>query len=206
MGNALEDVDLGLGFLAAGVSCGLDHTCAWTGGGRMKCWGGNEYGQVRRKEGVICGLYFLLFYFILFCFAFFRVFSWPMKHPFICTWDSCSVWTTNTTTVCCFPRIFYPLFFFSLHAFCLVAHETCIVFFHTYVGFFLCMEYVVVSRFFILFPRRGLSAYCCAMRGNQVRAVALLTARFLVAPLVLTDFFLFCQLHGNCFAALTCFW
>lgn len=47
MGDALEEVDLGTNFFAMGVSCGLDHTCAWTYGGRVKCWGGNAYGQVR---------------------------------------------------------------------------------------------------------------------------------------------------------------
>ena len=55
MGDGLEEVNLGADFKAAGVSCGLEHTCAWTVGGRMKCWGGNAYGQVRRGirgEGV----------------------------------------------------------------------------------------------------------------------------------------------------------
>lgn len=55
MGDALAEVDLGTDFSAAGVSCGLDHTCAWTVGGRVKCWGGNGYGQVRRKMLVVGG-------------------------------------------------------------------------------------------------------------------------------------------------------
>ncbi|CAN0497749.1 unnamed protein product, partial [Scytosiphon promiscuus] len=51
MGDGLEEVNLGADFKAAGVSCGLDHSCAWTVGGRVKCWGGNAYGQVS-KGGV----------------------------------------------------------------------------------------------------------------------------------------------------------
>jgi len=46
MGDDLPEVDLGSDFIASGVSCGLDHTCAWTVEGNVKCWGGNAYGQV----------------------------------------------------------------------------------------------------------------------------------------------------------------
>lgn len=46
MGDSLPEVNLGTDFVANGVSCGLDHSCAWTAGGQAKCWGGNAYGQV----------------------------------------------------------------------------------------------------------------------------------------------------------------
>ena len=47
MGDNLPEVDLGEDFEAAGVTCGLDHSCAWSRGGKLKCWGGNDFGQVR---------------------------------------------------------------------------------------------------------------------------------------------------------------
>ena len=46
MGDDLPEVNLGVGFVASGVSCGLDHSCAWSAEGKVKCWGGNAYGQV----------------------------------------------------------------------------------------------------------------------------------------------------------------
>lgn len=46
MGDGLPELNLGTGFVAAGVSCGLDHSCAWSTEGKVKCWGGNAYGQV----------------------------------------------------------------------------------------------------------------------------------------------------------------
>lgn len=42
----LAEVELGEGFEAAGVTCGLDHSCAWSTTGMLKCWGGNSFGQV----------------------------------------------------------------------------------------------------------------------------------------------------------------
>lgn len=50
MGDGLPEVNLGAGFVASGVSCGLDHSCAWNGEGKVKCWGGNAYGQVGGVE------------------------------------------------------------------------------------------------------------------------------------------------------------
>ncbi|CAM9412976.1 unnamed protein product [Scytosiphon promiscuus] len=52
MGDNLPEVDLGTNFFAMGVSCGRDHTCAWTYGGRVKCWGGNAYGQLGLEDTV----------------------------------------------------------------------------------------------------------------------------------------------------------
>lgn len=55
MGDGLPEVNLGTGFVASGVSCGLDHSCAWSVEGKAKCWGGNTYGQVggvAREGGV----------------------------------------------------------------------------------------------------------------------------------------------------------
>lgn len=69
MGDTLGVVNLGTDFLALGVSCGLDHSCAWNDGGNVKCWGGNAYGQVmmfffffsvesdRREAGIILSVW-----------------------------------------------------------------------------------------------------------------------------------------------------
>lgn len=46
MGDELPEVDLGADFVPAGISCGLDHSCAWSTGGKLKCWGGNAFGQL----------------------------------------------------------------------------------------------------------------------------------------------------------------
>ena len=44
MGDNLPAVDLGL--TATAVVAGDDHRCALLPGGRLKCWGGNDDGQL----------------------------------------------------------------------------------------------------------------------------------------------------------------
>jgi alpha-tubulin suppressor-like RCC1 family protein len=48
MGPNLRYVDLGLhlGEVPVSIALGFDHTCALTSAGRIKCWGGNDYGQL----------------------------------------------------------------------------------------------------------------------------------------------------------------
>lgn len=46
MGDALPFVDLGTGRRAVALALGNDHTCAVLDDGTVKCWGGNEYGQL----------------------------------------------------------------------------------------------------------------------------------------------------------------
>jgi alpha-tubulin suppressor-like RCC1 family protein len=46
MGDALPFVDLGTGAKAVAISSYYLHTCALLEGGRVRCWGNNEYGQL----------------------------------------------------------------------------------------------------------------------------------------------------------------
>ncbi|MEM7154346.1 MAG: hypothetical protein AAF799_15980 [Myxococcota bacterium] len=46
MGDALPFVDLGTGFVAAGLAVGSGHACAWNDEGALKCWGSNHFGQL----------------------------------------------------------------------------------------------------------------------------------------------------------------
>lgn len=46
MGDALVEVDLGVGELAVQVSTGEQHACALLASGGVKCWGRNFYGNL----------------------------------------------------------------------------------------------------------------------------------------------------------------
>lgn len=46
MGDALPYVDLGSGVRAQAITAGGRFTCVLSTGGRVKCWGGNAYGQL----------------------------------------------------------------------------------------------------------------------------------------------------------------
>ena len=46
MGDALGAVDLGTGHTATAVAVGSSHSCALLDDGSVKCWGGNDYGQL----------------------------------------------------------------------------------------------------------------------------------------------------------------
>jgi alpha-tubulin suppressor-like RCC1 family protein len=46
MGEALPAVDLGAGQPAVAIGCGEYHTCVLRGDDSVKCWGGNEHGQL----------------------------------------------------------------------------------------------------------------------------------------------------------------
>ncbi|MDI1437454.1 RCC1 domain-containing protein [Polyangium sorediatum] len=46
MGDALPEVDFGIGATAIAVAAGSQHTCAVLEGGALKCWGNNESGQL----------------------------------------------------------------------------------------------------------------------------------------------------------------
>lgn len=57
MGDALPEIDLGAGSRATAIAAGLYHTCALLDDAAVKCWGGNEHGQLglgdmaRRGDG-----------------------------------------------------------------------------------------------------------------------------------------------------------
>eukprot|EP01083_Nonionella_stella_P279813 951745_1 len=46
MGNDLPEVDLGTGFTAIGIVSGEAHRCAVSALNTIKCWGGNNLGQL----------------------------------------------------------------------------------------------------------------------------------------------------------------
>jgi len=46
MGDNLPFTDLGEGQIASVIAIGRDHSCAILGGGKVKCWGHNSYGQL----------------------------------------------------------------------------------------------------------------------------------------------------------------
>ncbi|NBO53193.1 MAG: hypothetical protein EBU84_01055, partial [Actinobacteria bacterium] len=46
MGDVLRPIDLGEGVVATQVDTGTDFTCVLLSGGDVKCWGGNNYGQL----------------------------------------------------------------------------------------------------------------------------------------------------------------
>jgi len=46
MGRELPQVDLGAGAVVEGVAPGFTHTCALLSGGIVKCWGGNDSGEL----------------------------------------------------------------------------------------------------------------------------------------------------------------
>eukprot|EP01084_Bolivina_argentea_P239028 401683_1 len=46
MGNNLLEVDLGTGFNVTDIAAGDYHTCALSTLNKVKCWGGNGYGQL----------------------------------------------------------------------------------------------------------------------------------------------------------------
>ncbi|MCB1017576.1 MAG: hypothetical protein KDB10_20990, partial [Acidimicrobiales bacterium] len=50
MGDALPTVDLGTGHTADDLALGQGHTCALLDDGTVKCWGGNDYGQLGQGD------------------------------------------------------------------------------------------------------------------------------------------------------------
>ena len=46
MGAALPYIDLGTSFKAISVTAGNDHVCALSAGGKVKCWGSNDFGAL----------------------------------------------------------------------------------------------------------------------------------------------------------------
>lgn len=50
MGRQLGGVDLGTGRSATAITAGSDFTCALLDDGTVKCWGGNEYGQLGQGD------------------------------------------------------------------------------------------------------------------------------------------------------------
>jgi alpha-tubulin suppressor-like RCC1 family protein len=46
MGNALPSIDLGTGLFAQSIVAGNSHVCALFAGGKLKCWGHNDYGEL----------------------------------------------------------------------------------------------------------------------------------------------------------------
>ena len=47
---ALSAVDLGTNKIAVAITAGNDHTCALLDDGKVKCWGGNTFGQLGQKH------------------------------------------------------------------------------------------------------------------------------------------------------------
>eukprot|EP01084_Bolivina_argentea_P051742 95171_1 len=50
MGNALLEVDLGTEFNVTDIVAGTYHTCALSTLNKIKCWGGNDYGQLGYED------------------------------------------------------------------------------------------------------------------------------------------------------------
>jgi E3 ubiquitin-protein ligase HERC3 len=48
MGASLPAVSLGTGLVPVQIVGGTDHRCALFDGGQVKCWGGNNFGQLGR--------------------------------------------------------------------------------------------------------------------------------------------------------------
>ena len=46
MGDTLSAIDLGANFTVIQLTAGIFHTCALSSDGEVKCWGGNQYGQL----------------------------------------------------------------------------------------------------------------------------------------------------------------
>jgi len=59
MGDSLPTIDLGAGAVAVDVHCGRDHTCVLLEGGKVKCFGGNDFGELGlgdiKWRGVVAG-------------------------------------------------------------------------------------------------------------------------------------------------------
>ncbi|RYZ40035.1 MAG: hypothetical protein EOO72_08795, partial [Myxococcaceae bacterium] len=55
MGDALPFVDLGTGATIKALSAGREFTCALLDGGKVKCWGNNEMGQLGQGDTVTRG-------------------------------------------------------------------------------------------------------------------------------------------------------
>lgn len=52
MGDDLPSVDLGTGLTAVGGGGGVEHTCALLNDGQVKCWGGNNNGQLGQGDRI----------------------------------------------------------------------------------------------------------------------------------------------------------
>ncbi len=55
MGKLLPTIDIGSNVEVAAISAGGEHTCALTTGGKVKCWGFNQYGQLGLGHNVALG-------------------------------------------------------------------------------------------------------------------------------------------------------
>jgi alpha-tubulin suppressor-like RCC1 family protein len=55
MGDDLPLVDVGTGLTAIGAAAGVQHTCVLLDSGEVKCWGGNEYGQLGHGDNIDLG-------------------------------------------------------------------------------------------------------------------------------------------------------